>query len=683
MTSLMTTSAPDSILIQSSPSTNDDSSIANASDLASSSNTSEPSPATSDENGGQFFLAVGMCVGAWGVGIFIIGGNLLIVCAVLQVQKLHNLSNVYIASLAVADCLVGIVLLPLGISYLPNFAYLFQDSYGGCMTFICLIYAVVCCSGGHMLLVSVDRYLFLIHPFIYARAITERKVVISIVVVWLLSFLYGCGVFVFNDCYSVRNCNGPEILSDFYTVHVSGALHFVLTLITSYVYYRIMMLAIQKWSSSRNRRSKHRKGHGKFQRKVGGHHNDGNFQNTSIAESSINKPTLVTEAPNPVDNVEEVSPTADSEGNTLTDHVTEVRPVNSADAHYAASPGLHSAAKNATLHGVSSLPNGSATNAVPGPLKITVSPFPSSTENVPDQSNQPKDATGGSDFKSGDVEHPKTEMSTLYNGRTEEKNYIGNASEHLQTSNDPNGDGNDPGLKPWQGSVSMSPRLESTPGQSTAGFADPTEYDPRALPRGRIPSECSTATTSITDTGPHTRESLFVAKDPLCSVSRRNTVITTHGIDVNVPVILALNSPLQAEWSTAYTEGAAASKLPHIAETPPPPPPPPPTPGYMHGESGSSPWKAIKLFVSVFICFTAFWLPYYICMFVRTLYNLQQSVLDLFVLLGLLNSGVNFIVCAMISRDFRAYFRRRLCPSSWSGTICSTLGMGFHGLRGA
>jgi hypothetical protein len=121
-------------------------------------------------------------------------GNLLVCLAIARERKLQNTTNYFLMSLAIADCLVAILVMPMGMISevlrrfpLPHYA--------------CIIFAtidVLCCTSSiwHMSTMSMDRYFTIRFPFRYGRNKTRRIMLLKIIAVWAISVAVSSPVFV-------------------------------------------------------------------------------------------------------------------------------------------------------------------------------------------------------------------------------------------------------------------------------------------------------------------------------------------------------------------------------------------------------------------------------------------------------------------------------------------------------
>ena len=121
----------------------------------------------------------------------IVCGNLLVVLSVWKdpLKKLRSLpSNRIIASMAIADLLVGLVVCPLMVYW--GWA-IFQNKN---LTFPALkaFSVLVDVSAGHVLLLTVDRVFALVTPLQYRVKVTNRRVCIASIACWAYFILFGC-----------------------------------------------------------------------------------------------------------------------------------------------------------------------------------------------------------------------------------------------------------------------------------------------------------------------------------------------------------------------------------------------------------------------------------------------------------------------------------------------------------
>lgn len=117
--------------------------------------------------------------------IVIVVGNVLVILAVRLTRKLRNVaSNLFVMNLAIADLIVGFTL-----AY--HLAFYMNKELGG-YKFTCItrfVVAIVGCSSSmfSLIAIAVDRYIGVMHPLQYAQYVTQKNVVITILIVWFIS----------------------------------------------------------------------------------------------------------------------------------------------------------------------------------------------------------------------------------------------------------------------------------------------------------------------------------------------------------------------------------------------------------------------------------------------------------------------------------------------------------------
>ncbi|XP_058478837.1 trace amine-associated receptor 13c-like [Solea solea] len=132
--------------------------------------------------------------------------NLLVIIAISHFRQLHTTTNLLLLSLAVADFLVGLLLMPGQIILMTGCWFLGSLI---CGLFNYLTYILTSASVGTVVLISVDRYVAICDPLSYSTKVTHQRVQISVCVCWACSLFYN-GVILhvflknpdaYNSCY--------------------------------------------------------------------------------------------------------------------------------------------------------------------------------------------------------------------------------------------------------------------------------------------------------------------------------------------------------------------------------------------------------------------------------------------------------------------------------------------------
>ncbi|XP_067290027.1 trace amine-associated receptor 13c-like [Pseudorasbora parva] len=122
------------------------------------------------------------------LSVFTVFLNLLVIISISHFKQLHTPTNMLILSLAVADLIVGLIIIPLmGIRFIETCWY-FGKTF--CFLFLFFVFVVVSASLGNLVFISVDRYIAVSDPLRYTVRVTTDKVVFCIIINWLCSSIY-------------------------------------------------------------------------------------------------------------------------------------------------------------------------------------------------------------------------------------------------------------------------------------------------------------------------------------------------------------------------------------------------------------------------------------------------------------------------------------------------------------
>ncbi|KAA0704383.1 Trace amine-associated receptor 13c [Triplophysa tibetana] len=164
--------------------------------------------------------------------VFTVFLNLLVIISISHFKKLHTPTNLLILSLAVADLIVGLIVIPLmGIRYIDTCWY-FGETF--CSLFLLIVFTVVTASLYNLVFISVDRYIAVTDPLRYTVRITTNKTVFCIVMNWLCSVLYSL---YFYDALTQEGCYGDCVI--YFTMK-----HVVMDLIVTFIGPCVVILSL-------------------------------------------------------------------------------------------------------------------------------------------------------------------------------------------------------------------------------------------------------------------------------------------------------------------------------------------------------------------------------------------------------------------------------------------------------
>ncbi|XP_055847128.1 dopamine D2-like receptor isoform X2 [Episyrphus balteatus] len=116
-------------------------------------------------------------------------GNVLVILSVCRERSLQTVTNYFIVSLAIADLLVAVVVMPFAVYVLVNGIWALPNV-------ICDFYIamdVICSTSSifNLVAISIDRYIAVTQPIKYAKHKNSRRVCLTILLVWAISAAIG------------------------------------------------------------------------------------------------------------------------------------------------------------------------------------------------------------------------------------------------------------------------------------------------------------------------------------------------------------------------------------------------------------------------------------------------------------------------------------------------------------
>ncbi|XP_071764635.1 5-hydroxytryptamine receptor 2B [Centroberyx gerrardi] len=115
-----------------------------------------------------------------------IGGNILVILAVSLERKLQNATNYFLMSLAVADLLVGLLVMPIAlITVLYNSGWPLPEFLCPIWLFLDVLFSTA--SIMHLCAISLDRYIAIKKPIQHSQYKSRAKAMVKIALVWLIS----------------------------------------------------------------------------------------------------------------------------------------------------------------------------------------------------------------------------------------------------------------------------------------------------------------------------------------------------------------------------------------------------------------------------------------------------------------------------------------------------------------
>lgn len=120
-------------------------------------------------------------------GLASVGGNLLVLIAIYRFPRLHTTSSYFIASLAMADFLVGLVINP--IWAVKSALNIWENQAPITLAAECLSIHTIAATTLSLSAVSIDRYLAVVSVFRYNTLLTDCRCQAAICLIWLCAVL--------------------------------------------------------------------------------------------------------------------------------------------------------------------------------------------------------------------------------------------------------------------------------------------------------------------------------------------------------------------------------------------------------------------------------------------------------------------------------------------------------------
>ncbi|XP_066506427.1 trace amine-associated receptor 6-like [Hoplias malabaricus] len=123
--------------------------------------------------------------------------NLLVIISISHFKQLHTPTNLLIRSLAAADLLVGLFVMPVNIMQLIDSCWYLGKMACSVITLISFLAMVA--SIFSLVLIAVDRYIAVCDPLLYHTRVTVCKMSICLALGWFSCLIYNTIFLYFND----------------------------------------------------------------------------------------------------------------------------------------------------------------------------------------------------------------------------------------------------------------------------------------------------------------------------------------------------------------------------------------------------------------------------------------------------------------------------------------------------
>ncbi|XP_064601028.1 tyramine/octopamine receptor-like [Liolophura sinensis] len=173
-------------------------------------------------------------------------GNVLVIVAVASTKRLKTVTNCFVVSLATADLLLSLSVMPLGI--MVEMVGSWPLGAALCDMWISLDVLLCTASILNLCCISLDRYLAISRPLLYATKRSKRLALLMIFVVWCASVIVTCPpIFGWKEHGRYEHSNQCGLTKDpGYIIYSAMGSFFIPMLVMVFVYARIYKIVFDR-----------------------------------------------------------------------------------------------------------------------------------------------------------------------------------------------------------------------------------------------------------------------------------------------------------------------------------------------------------------------------------------------------------------------------------------------------
>ncbi|XP_076350413.1 dopamine D2-like receptor [Tachypleus tridentatus] len=164
-------------------------------------------------------------------------GNILVILSVYRERSLQSATNYFIVSLAFADLLVSAVVMPFAVYVLVNVDWELSDTL--CDFYIAVDVTCSTASIFNLVAISIDRFIAVTQPIKYSKHKNNKRVALTIAVVWVVSAAIGSPIVLGLNTTPERIPQLCIFYNSDFIIYSSLSSFYIPCLVMIFLYYKI------------------------------------------------------------------------------------------------------------------------------------------------------------------------------------------------------------------------------------------------------------------------------------------------------------------------------------------------------------------------------------------------------------------------------------------------------------